>query len=341
MRTAIELARGVRAHPNPTVGCLVIDTNGEVVGRGIHRGPGTPHAEIEALAEAGDRAAGATVVVTLEPCSHSGRTPACTDALQRAGVARVFYGAIDPDERVEGAKVLAAHGIEVIGPTDPAAIEEVDPGYFHHRRTGLPLITLKAAMTLDGSVAALDGTSQWITDEVARADVHELRATVDAVMIGAGTLRADDPLLDVRLDSFTGPQPRPIIVAGRAPLPENARIKARVPLVVSTAPGHPWGEVIVVDPGPDGYPDPRAAARALAAMGVLTVLLEGGGKLAARFWNAGLIDELVLYYGGLMGGGQGRGLFEQPFTTLEDAQPVTVRAVTRIGNNVRVDCTRS
>ncbi|MGH8875215.1 MAG: bifunctional diaminohydroxyphosphoribosylaminopyrimidine deaminase/5-amino-6-(5-phosphoribosylamino)uracil reductase RibD, partial [Acidimicrobiia bacterium] len=225
MRRAIDLARPNRTHPNPRVGAVVVAPDGTVVGEGAHPGAGLPHAEALALAAAGDAAAGATLYVTLEPCGHHGRTPPCTETVVASGVRRVVVGVTDPDPRVAGAGLarLRATGLEVTVGVLEAEVEALDPAYFHHRRTGLPLVTLKAAITLDGQAAAQDGTSQWITGPEARADAHRLRAEADALMVGAGTLRVDDPLLTVRLDGYEGPQPVPVVVAGRRPLPASAR----------------------------------------------------------------------------------------------------------------------
>ena len=204
MRTAIEAALDANPHPNPRVGSIVLDSSGSVVGRGIHHDAGEPHSEQAALAEAGQAARGGTLIVTLEPCNHHGRTPPCTEAILDAGVARVVIGAIDPDTRVAGGGVerLREAGIEVTLGLLADEVEQMDPAYFHHRRTGRPRVTLKAAMTLDGQVAARDGSSQWITSPEAREDGHRLRAEADAVMVGAGTVLADDPELTVRLPGY-------------------------------------------------------------------------------------------------------------------------------------------
>ncbi len=314
----------------------MIVADGEVVGEGWHEGPGTPHAEAMALTAAGELARGATAVVSLEPCSHTGRTSPCTDALIGAGVARVVVGAGDPDARVAGRGVAAlrAAGIEVTEGVETDAAEALDPAYFHHRRRGRPLITLKAALTLDGSVAAADGTSQWITGEVARADGHRLRAEVDAVLIGAGTLRTDDPRLTVRLDGYDGPQPRPVVVAGARPLPAGTRLATRNPLVIATT-AQPGWETIVVD-GTAGHPDMTSVMDALADAGLLHVLVEGGPTLAGALWKAGMVDRGVWYLAGLIGGGAGRSPLGGVFDTLQHARAVHVTDVTALGPDLRV-----
>lgn len=338
MRRAIELSNRYRPHPNPKVGAILLDSVGRVIGEGAHSGPGTPHAEINALSVAGEAARGGTIVVTLEPCSHHGRTPPCTDALIEAGVKAVIFGAIDPDVRASGsgARILQKAGIEAIGGLLNAEVEAGDPGYFHHRRTGLPFITLKAAITLDGQTAAADGTSQWITGPEARKDAHLLRAAADAVLIGAGTLLADDPALDVRLEGYDGPQPRPVVIAGRRPLPSKAKIRERNPLVIATAKTG-WPDEVVVIPGQDGLPDLRMAMAAIAESGLLDVVVEGGASLAGALWAQGLVNRGVFYLSGRIAGGQGLGVFATAWATLEDARTVEITDVTRFGGDLRVD----
>ena len=336
LRRAYELARPHHTHPNPRVGAVVVDSEGRILGEGAHEGPGSPHAEVVAVDRAGD-AQGSTVYVSLEPCTHHGRTPPCADMLIEAGVARVVVGALDPDSRVSGGGVerLRAAGIEVDVAGDPEA-RLVDPAYFRHRETGLPAVTIKYAMTLDGSVAAVDGSSQWITSELSRLDAHELRSSVDAVLVGAGTLRADDPGLDVRLPGFEGPQPRPVIIAGSGELPSTARIWERVPLVVSaTNRDIPGGELLIVDG--DGRPDPVAACRALADRGLLSLMLEGGAAVAGSWWSAGVITDGVVYLGAMLGGGSGIQPIGGRFETIADARSVRVSDIRRIDDEMRID----
>lgn len=194
--------------------------------------PGLPMRKQPPLPRRAARRCGATVYVTLEPCAHQGQTPPCTEVLIAAGVGRVVVGAQDPDPRVNGRGIamLREAGVEVTI-SGAAVAERIDPGYFHHRRTGRPLVTLKIAATIDGQVAASDGTSQWITSPAAREDGHRLRAAADAVLVGAGTLREDDPELTVRLKDFTGRQPRAVVVAGTQPLPAERKLYDRDPLI--------------------------------------------------------------------------------------------------------------
>ena len=339
MYRAIELAQNwLYTHPNPRVGAVITDGAGEVVGEGWHRGPGTDHAEVIALEEAGDAARGATVWVTLEPCSFHGRTPPCVDALIAAGVSTVVVGAVDPDANVagEGIRLLESSGIEVITGIAERESRSVDPAYFHHRETGLPLVTVKWAMTVDGSISADDGTSQWITGEQARKDAHALRATVDGVVVGAGTMQADDPRLDVRLDGFSGVQPRPVVVAGETELPADAAIWERDPVIVSTRSRHiPSGELLVV-PESGSRPDPLATCHILADLGMLHLLLEGGPTLAAAWWQAGVISNGVVYVGAKVGGGTGRSPLAGAFVTIEDASEVEFETMRSVGDDVAI-----
>jgi len=343
MMRAIDLAqKSARTHPNPRVGSVVIDRESAVVGEGWHRGPGADHAEIVALDEAGASAQGATVYVTLEPCSHHGRTPPCVDALIAAGVSTVVVGAIDPDPRVagEGARKLRDAGIEVITGVHEEEARRVDPAYFHHREKGTPLVTIKWAMTMDGSVAASDGTSQWITGDLAREHAHTLRSQVDGVVVGAGTVRADDPSLDVRLDGYQGPQPRPIVIAGRTPLPDHARIWDREPLVVSSAPREiPSGELVEVA-GDENRPDPVETCRMLGERGLLHLLVEGGPRVARAWWRAGVVSNGVVYIGSIVGGGTGKSAMAGVFANIDDAVEVECTTVAGVGNDVVIEFER-
>lgn len=336
MQRAYELAQEHRTHPNPRVGCVVVAPGGEVVGTGSHAGPGEPHAEVVALDEAGNARDG-IVYVSLEPCTHHGRTPPCVDRLISEQVSRVVIGALDPDDRVSGAgvKALEAAGIEVTVLDDPAA-REVDPAYFHHRRTGMPLVTMKYAMTLDGSVAAADRTSRWITSEPARQDAHRMRAEADAVVVGAGTLRVDNPRLDVRIEGWDHPQPRPVVIAGSGELRADAVLWERNPLVVSAVQRDlPGGELVEV-PGENGVPDPVAACRALAGAGLLHLLVEGGPTLLGSWLRSSVITNGVVYLGARLGLGGGLSAVEGVFDTITGARVVTVTGVRTLGPDVAV-----
>jgi diaminohydroxyphosphoribosylaminopyrimidine deaminase/5-amino-6-(5-phosphoribosylamino)uracil reductase len=281
--------------------------------------------------------------VTLEPCVHHGRTPPCADAIIAAGIDRVIIGNGDPDQRVSGGGVerLRKAGIEVVVGLLSEDARAVDPAYFHHRRTGLPLVTLKYAMTLDGSVAARDRSSQWITAEDARRDAHRLRAGADAVVVGAGTLRSDDPRLDVRLEGYQGSQPRPVVVAGSEPLPEDAAIWDRNPLIVSASKiGVPGGDVVEVAGDSRGLPEPRATCVALAEMGYLAILLEGGPTLAGAWWRTGVIQQGVAYIGGQLAGGAGMPAIAGVFGSIDEATPTKILRTHTLGSDIRIDFER-
>ncbi len=339
MRRAIALALAApRPHPNPRVGALVLDRKGQLVAEAAHAGAGQPHAEALALTQAGTRAVDGTVVITLEPCDHHGRTPPCTDAILDSGIARVVFGASDPDDRVDGAGLakLTTNGVEVIGGVLAAEVEAADPGYFHHRRTGRPLVTLKTAATLDGQTAAADGTSKWITSAEARDDAHLLRAGSDALMVGAGTVLADDPRLNVRLPDFDGPQPLPVVVAGNRPLPPDAKVFARKALVYASEHLDLPAEVVPV-PAEEGGVDLAATLGDLGDRAIVDLLVEGGARLAASFFRAGLVDRGVFYLAARLAGGTGRPIFATAFPTLARAANVAITDVMGVGPDLRVE----
>jgi len=315
MRRAVAAAWRVRTatSPNPWVGCVLVTPGGEVC-TGATAPPGGPHAEVAALAAAGARSRGATVYVTLEPCSHTGRTGPCADALLAAGVARVVVGVLDPDPNVSGrgAERLRAAGIPVdVGVAADEVTAQLAP-YLKHRSTGRPWVVLKLAATLDGRTAAPDGTSRWITGPEARADAHALRAESDAIVVGAGTVRADDPSLTVR--HVEGRDPLRVVL-GRAPA--GARV-------------HPCVEL-------DG--DLGAVLDDLGRRGVVQAMVEGGATTAAAFHRAGLVDRYVLYLApALMGGDGGAGLFTGAGApTMADLWRGRVVDVRRVGDDLRVD----
>lgn len=340
MRIAVGLTGATFPHPNPRVGAIVLSSSGTMLAGRAHAAPGESHAEVAALAEAGDEAAGGTLITTLEPCIHHGRTPPCVAAIIDARIATVFVGAEDPDERVSGQGIaqLRNAGIDVIVGVERDLVHEADPGYFHHRKTGMPRVTVKMASTLDGQAAALDRTSQWITGVEAREDAHLLRAASDAVVIGAGTLRADDPRLDVRLDDYDGRQPRPVIVGGTRPLPDGATVYQRDAMVFSPdAAQAPSGvSEVIVAPGADGV-DLSTMLKHLGAMGVVDVLVEGGPTLVGSMFRDRLVDMIVVYVGAKLGGGVGIPVVGGVFETIDAAQGVEITSVTRLGSDLRID----
>lgn len=341
MRRAIDLAAAARPHPNPRVGAVVLGPQREALSEGAHLGPGNPHAERVALdAVIGPVPADATLVVTLEPCNHHGLTPPCTDRILQSGIQRVVIGALDPDPRVAGRGIqrLRASGIEVEVGVLAGEVERADPAYFHHRRHGRAHITLKRAMTLDGQTAAVDGSSQWITGPAARDDSHRLRMEADAVLVGAETVRADDPLLTIRLPDYDGPQPPAVVVAGDGPLPGRARVWERPDTITVAA--HVVdvpGEVITVDKDADGWPDLNQAAVALGERGLLGILVEGGARISSTLWERNIVDRGVTYVGAMVAGGAGVPVFAGPWESMADGRRVEIVDVAVLGGDLRID----
>lgn len=335
MRRAIDLAaRGLQTTlPNPVVGCVLLSPDGVVVGEGWHERAGGPHAEVVALAEAGERARGATAAVTLEPCDHTGRTGPCSQALLAAGVRRVLVAVPDPSAQAAGgADRLRAAGVEVVlGVLAEEAGAGNEPWLTAIRR-GRPFVTWKFAASLDGRVAAADGTSRWITGEEARADVHRLRAEVDTMLVGIGTVLADDPLLTVR-DAEGTParrQPLRVVVDSAGRTPPGARVRdGAAPTWIATA-----AEVGADSEGRVDLPALMAALH--AAHGRRHVLLEGGPRLAGAMVAAGLVDRVVAYLAPVLLGAGPAVLADAGITTIDRAwrlDPVDVR---RVGADVRV-----
>jgi diaminohydroxyphosphoribosylaminopyrimidine deaminase / 5-amino-6-(5-phosphoribosylamino)uracil reductase len=280
-RAVVLAARGLgRTFPNPVVGCVVLDAAGDIVGEGWHAAAGGDHAEVHALAEAGPRAAGGTAVVTLEPCAHQGRTGPCTRALVDAGIARVVFAVADPtSDAGGGARTLQDSGIEVEGGVEVEAGERVNRAWLTSVRQGRPFVTVKTAASLDGRVAAADGSSRWITGSAARADAHRLRAHSDAVLVGTGTLLRDDPALTVRDVEADLRDRQPLrVVMGHRPIPSGARILDG------------GGEVLAV-----ATHDPRELLAVLHARGMRSLLVEGGPTVTSAFLAAGVVDEVVAY----------------------------------------------
>ena len=301
MRHALRLAmRGLgQVAPNPAVGCVIV-RDGVVVGRGWTARGGRPHAEALALAQAGDRARGATVYVTLEPCAHHGQTPPCADALIAAGVSRVVCAIVDPDERVNGNGLdrLEAAGIEVVNGICETEALEANRGFFLRITEGRPTVSLKIAESADGFVAPANGQHQWITSAPARAHGHLLRATHDAIMIGIGTALADDPLLTCRLDGLEDRSPLRVVLDSRLRLPPDSQLvltAGTAPVLVFTAKagaGSDLGSVEVVRQDPA---DLGRVLHTLAGRGVTRLLVEGGPALHRSLLAAGLVDHIYRY----------------------------------------------
>lgn len=316
MAEAIQLGMGVRAtaSPNPWVGAVVVPAGEQPVAEGATQPPGGPHAEVVALDLAGESARGSTLYVTLEPCAHQGRTPPCVDAVIASGVRRVVIGVVDPDPQVSGRGVekLRDAGVEVeVGVLGDEVEASLAP-YLAHRRTGRPWVVLKLAATLDGRIAAPDGSSRWITGPEARADAHRLRAESDAILVGAGTVRADDPALTVR------------DADGRDPL--------RV--VLGEIPGDARAHPALIHTG-----DPEELLYDLGKRDVVQLLVEGGARVAWLFHDRGLVDQYVIYLApAFLGGDDGVPLFRGPgAATMEAAWRGRISSIRQIGPDVRID----
>ena len=325
MHRALLLAADptIRPGANPRVGCVLLDGAGSVLAQGVHRGAGTPHAEVDALVAAGQAARGATAVVSLEPCDHTGRTGPCTDALLAAGVARVVYAQTDPNPAAAGgATRLRAAGVDIEGGVLEAEATALNAAWTFATVHARPHVTWKYASTLDGRVAAADGTSRWITGPAARRDVHALRAASDAVLVGTGTALVDDPQLAVR-DDDGNPLPyerQPLrVVVGRRALPAGARVGDGCAPTLTLA-THDPGEVL----------------ESLWKRGVRRVLLEGGPTLAGAFWAAGLVDRVVGYLAPAVLGAGPSALGDAGISTIAGAVRLTVTDVACVGDDVRI-----
>ncbi|MGD8907943.1 MAG: bifunctional diaminohydroxyphosphoribosylaminopyrimidine deaminase/5-amino-6-(5-phosphoribosylamino)uracil reductase RibD [Chromatiales bacterium] len=357
MGRAIQLARKglYTTHPNPRVGC-VLAKQGEVVGEGYHRRAGEPHAERNALAQAGERARGATAYVTLEPCCHQGRTPPCSDGLIEAGVKRVVAAMRDPNPRVAGAgfSQLRAAGIEVEEGVMQAQAERLNPGYTKRMRQGLPYVRCKLAMSLDGRTAMASGESQWITSAAAREDVHRLRARSAAILTGFGTLQADDPSMNVRLSpqalgldaDLHTPQPLRVVLDPRLQTPPAAKmlsLSGPVLIVCSdearldAAPLEAAGAQVVTRPADGDMLDLRQVMDYLAQQEINEVLLESGAVLAGAMMAEGLIDELVIYLAPHLMGSDARSLFHLPAIEMM-SQRISLRItdLRQVGEDIRI-----
>ncbi|WP_447942524.1 bifunctional diaminohydroxyphosphoribosylaminopyrimidine deaminase/5-amino-6-(5-phosphoribosylamino)uracil reductase RibD [Microbacterium aurum] len=329
MRQALLLARRGPRGVNPQVGAVLLSPEGETLAEGWHRGAGTAHAEVDALTrlaeEKGpDAAVGATAVVTLEPCNHTGRTGPCSEALIAAGVARVVYAVADPGAlSAGGAERLRSAGVDVVGGVLAADGEELLDSWLTVQRLGRPHVTVKWAQSLDGRAAASDGTSQWITGPDARADVHRRRCDADAIVVGTGTLLADDPALTARRPDGTlyEHQPRPVVIGTRA-TPQEARIRR-----------HPLP--FLQDEG-DDLPDLLDRLRELGAH---RVFVEGGPTLASSFVRAGLADELLVYLAPTLLGGPRLATGDLGVATIADQRRLTITTIERLGEDLLVVAT--
>jgi diaminohydroxyphosphoribosylaminopyrimidine deaminase/5-amino-6-(5-phosphoribosylamino)uracil reductase len=323
MRRALELAaNGPATGGNPQVGCVLLDPDGLIVAEGWHRGAGTPHAEVDALAKLpGGGARGLTAVVTLEPCNHTGRTGPCSEALIAAGVARVVYALADPGvESSGGAERLRAAGIQVErGLLEGAAGQLLRP-WLTAMRLGRPYVSVKWASSLDGRAAAADGTSQWITGTASRQRVHEQRAASDAILVGTGTVLADDPSLTARGDAgeLLEHQPVPVVI-GERPVPAGARLRQ-----------HPAGLVET------GSRDLEAVLAGLFGRGIRRVFVEGGPTLASAVIAAGLADEYLVYLAPKLIGGDRLAVGDIGVHTISEARDLHISSIESLGEDLLV-----
>ena len=325
MRRALALAETVRGRtsPNPAVGAVILDADGELVGEGATERAGGAHAEIVALRQAGDRARGATAVVTLEPCAHTGRTGPCADALIGAGIARVVYALDDPNVVAAGGGTrLRVAGVEIEAGVlaDDAAKGALRP-WLHALESGRPFVTWKVASTLDGRVAAADYSSRWISSAISRADAHSVRAGVDAIMVGSGTVLYDDPQLTARTPDgiLADHQPLRVVLDRRHRIPQDARVldNAAETLVLDTA-------------------VPRFALKALFDRGVRHLLLEGGPTLAGAFVEAHCVDEVIAYLAPKLLGAGPSGLGDAGINSIDAALTLEIDNVERLGPDVKI-----
>ncbi|MGB0658598.1 MAG: bifunctional diaminohydroxyphosphoribosylaminopyrimidine deaminase/5-amino-6-(5-phosphoribosylamino)uracil reductase RibD [Mangrovicoccus sp.] len=349
---AMALAMGQRGlgqvWSRPSVGCVLVK-NGRVIGRGFTQGQSGPHGEVMALAQAGDAARGATAYVTLEPCAHFGRTPPCSEALAKAGLARVVSAMEDPNPQVagKGHQILRDAGAAVEVGLCATEAEESHCGFLMLQRSGRPWVTLKLATSFDGKIATASGESQWITGPEARRAVHGLRLRADAVMVGAGTARDDDPSLTVRGMGNVA-QPVRIVASRRLDLPENSQLHRSAgdipvwllhgPDASPTRRDH-WltaGARLIETPcSTDGQIDMTAGLQTLGKAGLTRIFCEGGGNLAAALLSAGLVDELVGFTAGLALGAEGRpGLGAMEIAALADAPRFRLHGQRAVGGDV-------
>jgi len=355
MSRALQLARQglYSTHPNPRVGCVLV-RDGEVVGEGWHQRAGEPHAEVHALRQAGERARGATAYVTLEPCSHHGRTPPCADALLAAGVSRLVCAMQDPNPLVAGRGLarLAAAGVSCLSGVLEDEARALNPGFVKRMEQGLPYVRVKLAMSLDGRTAMASGESQWITGPAARAEVQRLRARSSVVISGADTLLADGARLTVRGDELgleadarelaLSRLPARLLIDGRLRVPLDAPFFSAGSAWVAggseadesryAAAGHRWLQGVAAD----GRVDLRALLERLAAEGANEVLVEAGPSLAGAFARSGLVDEYQIFMAPKLLGSSARPLLDWPLARMADAPALAIRDIRAIGDDWRI-----
>ena len=315
MRLAIDLAKKAkgRTSPNPMVGAVIIRDN-EIVGTGYHQKAGTPHAEVHAITNAGDKTQNATIYVSLEPCSHHGRTGPCTEAIIKAGISRVVMAMSDPNPRVDGKAILESHGIQVTTGILEGEARKLNEVFIKYITTGLPFVILKTAMSLDGKIATHSGKSKWITSEDSRRIVHQIRNEVDAIIIGIGTVIKDDPSLTTRLPDGNGRDAIRIVLDSHARIPLNSKIlnlnsKARtIVAVTSSAPEGKISQIkqkaeVLVVSEQNGRIDFQDLMKKLGQMEITSVLIEGGSEVNASAIKSGIVDRIMFFIAPKLFGG--------------------------------------
>ena len=345
MSQALALAsKGLyTTRPNPRVGCVIV-LDDQVVGEGWHEWAGESHAEVMALEQAGRRASGAEVFVTLEPCCHTGRTGPCADSLIRVGVKRVVAAMLDPNPKVSGQGVasLRAAGIDVDVGIGSVEAHKLNEGFVKRMGTGQPLVRVKVATTLDGRTAAMDGSSQWITSEASRRDVHCLRARSCALVTGIGTVIEDDPRLNARVDEPLAPSLR-VVLDGKARLDPGAAIfSVDGPVLIVTSGKDAYGDIFdsrtecMRMPGVDGRVDLSALVELLGQRGCNEILVEAGADVSGAFVAAGLVDEIITYSSPDVPGSTGRGMFVvRGVRSMKDRIRYEILDVGRIGRDIK------
>ena len=353
MKTALALAERGRgyASPNPMVGAVIVK-DGQVVGKGWHEHAGGPHAEVNAIAAAGPAARGATLYVTLEPCNHHGRTPPCTEAVIAAGISRVVIAMADPNPNVAGggADFLAEKGLRVETGLCEAAAKRLNEFFITHTLTRRPFVTLKCAATLDGYIATKSGDSKWVTGPTARRQVHRMRHAMDAILVGVGTVKADDPSLTARLDEMEGRNPVRIILDSRLSIPEDAKVLRQHP---------PSDTVIATGEAVDGQKAARIQATGarvlklplcnervdlsalldhLGQTGITSLLVEGGGRVSGSFLSEGRVDKICFFYAPKILAGEGIPMCSGPGPErMASAVALADMKVTHFGDDILVE----
>ncbi len=352
MRLALSLAEKARGRtsPNPMVGAIIV-RDGEIIGRGYHHKAGTPHAEIHAIADAGEKSRDAVIYVSLEPCSHYGRTGPCTQAIIEAGLSRVVMAMMDPNPRVSGRgkAILESHGIQTQTGILETEARKLNEAYVKYITTKQPFVIMKTAMSLDGKIATASGKSKWITSEASRRVVHQIRDEVDAIMVGIGTIMRDDPSLTTRLPDGNGRDPVRIILDSRGRIPLKSRIlhldsPARTIVVITSQASQEriaqlkeHAEVLVIQEQ-NGRVDLKSLMLELGQMEIMSLLLEGGAEVNASALKAGIVDKAMVFIAPkLIGGAESPGpIGGSGIDELSEAVPLTDISLERVGEDILI-----